>query len=94
MYVLHDFSEWDASEEPSECSIELKVSKPNWLCAEREEVLKKVYVPLTQLDAEGIHICMVIKILSPSILKGIFLFGNHHRHKLTYEAFHLIVLVA
>lgn len=46
-------SEWDASDEPSDCSVELRVSRPNWLCAEREEVLKKLYVPLTQLDVEG-----------------------------------------
>ena len=47
------YSEWEESEEPSDCSIELRVSRPNWLCAEREEVLKKLYIPLTRLDTEG-----------------------------------------
>ena len=51
--IVHTCSEWDASEEPTDCSIELKVLRPNWYCAEREELLKKLYVPLIQLDTEG-----------------------------------------
>ena len=57
-WIVYTCSEWDASEEPSDCSVELRVSRPNWLCAEREEVLKKLYVPLTQLDTEGMLTCM------------------------------------
>ena len=53
--MVYSCSEWDASEEPSDCSVELRVSRPNWLCTEKEEVLKKLYVPLTQLDIEGTY---------------------------------------
>ena len=58
--TVYTCSEWDASEEPSDCLVELRVSRPNWLCAEREEVLKKLYVPLTQLDTEGILTCIYV----------------------------------
>ena len=54
--MVYSCSEWDTSEEPSDCSVELRVSRPNWLCAEKEEVLKKLYVPLTQLDIEGTYV--------------------------------------
>ena len=56
--IVYTCSEWDASEEPTDCSIELKVLRPNWYCAEREELLKKLYVPLIQLDTEGTMSCI------------------------------------
>lgn len=58
---MYTRSEWDVSEEPTDCSIELKVLRPNWYCAEREELLKKLYVPLIQLDTEGTISCIQSK---------------------------------
>ena len=48
-------SDWDMTQEPSDCSITLKVSRPNWLCTQEIEVLKKLYVQLSELDIEGLN---------------------------------------